>query len=274
MSYLQSQSLRALEELDKRREELKLAEELLSPEVTAANASRVVIRYLKDKLEDHKRIAQERAKIYNGLDEAQGLQRLDEDPVKTEMEDEEVSKWIYDITMIEEMAKGTDGWTYEAECAVKEAERKEVEAKAAAAAAALFSVPDVVPEEPKVEEPIKKTKGKPNAKKLAALLGLKDGKDAPDPAPAPAEAAGQAAEKAEPEAPKPEEAVELKEDDIFKPHDTSSLRLLLHKAARREEQLESMLGEVRKHLGDLSQVILQRLKKEEEAEAKCKYVYA
>lgn len=64
----------------------------------AATAARVVLRFLHSKLAEQKAKAADRMRMYEGANEA-GVARLD-DPLQAELEDDDASKWVYDIQMV------------------------------------------------------------------------------------------------------------------------------------------------------------------------------
>ena len=61
-------------------------------------SARVIVRYIKRKLEEKARKAKERAQLYNGAEEA-SIAKIDT-PAEAEAEEEDYSKWVYDIKMV------------------------------------------------------------------------------------------------------------------------------------------------------------------------------
>ena len=201
----------------------------------AIEAARMIIRLMKSKLQEQALSAARKEPLYEGLNE-KAITKLD-DPQKAEEEDS-IGRWVYDMGMVEELAKGPDDWSYEREKA-----KADEEAAAAQAAAAKPTSPwrsRRSPKGPGAESPVSSPKaGGPTTA-------------GPGPAESGVVAAMTPLVSSSPRSERPQSpAGEVKSSssesvDIFTAADTPTLRDLLHKAAKREEQLEDMLKEVSK----------------------------
>jgi len=244
MRYCFHQDLEAYEVLQKQEEEQKQKDIANDPEVSsqmereaygidvydkryypskvkAVEAARSIIRLIKTKLKEQADSATRKEALYEGLAE-RAITKLD-DPQKAE-EDDSIGRWVFDIGMVEEMARGPDEWTYDAEIAKAEEEAKAAEAAAAHQAEAWKSKRVV--------------RGKGRGKTEAAA------DDKAGPAAAAEGDDSEAAATAVSSSSGPNEGNPQNNDaketpvgslDIFTAVDTPMLRSLIHKAAKREE---------------------------------------